>query len=390
MTVAIEAEAIDSAVVDLASPDTTLKRVVYLLGAGATQGCISHSGSPRNLLMSGLAGPIAGHLQEKVYEKYEDHEGIRRLVNDVVTSEPILDIEQLITFLEDSPAGDYQEFADVLRVVFSSVLRRLLDDVEGELGDSRSVLYGALVDMHAVAGHGEVLQGFMTLNYDVFLEHAIVNDLGRRVDYGVAMNPIGDGEPAVRVLKMHGSFGWSHTWPVDAELRHSPGLWIPPGIRKPKSDYPFNVIWGRARELLDCDVLRIIGCNLGPNDWDLVSLLFSTRHTHASASPYTVEVISDFDTAKRIRRLFPFLEVRWLGDLPRIGEQMVGEMLGSSPRRFSELSADLQRRVVDNSRKTITNPFSYWLTQMAEMLVTDLGDVSTETGAFEKFVEAMV
>ena len=39
--------------------------------------------------------------------------------NEVVVPEPHLDIEQLITFLEDSPATDYRQFADDLRDVFS-------------------------------------------------------------------------------------------------------------------------------------------------------------------------------------------------------------------------------------------------------------------------------
>ena len=136
------------------------RRVVYLLGAGATQGCISHSGSRHNLIMSGLSGPISEQVRLRVIEKYEDHAGIRRLVNEAIVSEEFLEIEQLITFLEDSPASDYREFANDLRDVFSYVLRARLKDVENEPGHSRSRLYAALVDMHEVAGNDERLQGF--------------------------------------------------------------------------------------------------------------------------------------------------------------------------------------------------------------------------------------
>ena len=364
-------------------------RVVYLLGAGATQGCISYSGSRHNLVMSGLSELISQQLRLKIVEKYEDHAGILRLVNEVVVPKPHLDIEQLITFLEDTPATEYREFADDLRNVFSNVLLSRLQEVENEQGSSRSTLYAALVDMHEVAGNEERLQGFLTLNYDVFLERAIVKELGREVDYGIAPSRHDETGRHVTVLKMHGSFGWSRNWPIETELRHSAGVWIPPGIKKPKNDYPFNVIWGRARELLDCDVLRIIGCNLGPNDWDLVSLLFSTRHTHVSAAPYSIEVISGFETADRIRQLFPYLDVRWLPQLPKIGDQIVGELLGSQPRRFDNLPEKLQSQATQKAQHAIGNPFSYWLTLKGEALLTEIGDMSTESGVFRNFTDEM-
>ena len=246
-----------------------------------------------------------------------------------------------------------------------------------------------LVDMHEVAGNEERLQGFLTLNYDVFLERAIVEELGREVDYGIAHRSHSQTVSPITVLKMHGSFGWSRNWPIETQLRHSAGVWIPPGIKKPKNDYPFNVIWGRARELLDCDVLRIIGCNLGPNDWDLVSLLFSTRHTHTSAPPYAIEVISGFETADRIRNLFPYLEIRWLPELPRIGDQIVSELLGSAPRQFNSLPKKLQSEATDKARDAIKNPFSYWLAQMGGALMTDVGDLTTQSGAFQAFTDSM-
>ena len=365
------------------------RRVVYLLGAGATQGCISHSGSRYNLVMSGLSELISEQLNLRVIGKYEHHAGICRLFNEVVAPDPSLDIEQLITFLEDSPAAEYREFADDLREVFSLVLRSRLQEVENEPGSSRSWLYAVLVDMHEVAGNQELLQGFLTLNYDVFLERAIVEELGREVDYGIAPWRHDQASRPVTVLKMHGSFGWSRNWPIETELRHGAGVWIPPGIKKPKNDYPFNVIWGRARELLDCDVLRIIGCNLGPNDWDLVSLLFSTRHTHARARPYSIEVISGFETADRIRELFPYLEVRWLPELPEIGEQMVGELLGTEPRRFDDLPEELKLQATQKARQAISNPFWYWLTLMGETLMTEAQDLTTKSGVFGSFTDAM-
>ena len=138
---------------------------------------------------------------------------------------------------------------------------------------------------------------------------------------------------------------------------------------------------------MNCDILRIVGCNLGPNDWDLVSLLFSTRYTHATAAPYRIEVIAEYETVQRIRELFPYLEVLWLPDLPQVGEQVVGELLGAKPRRFAELSEGLQETVISKARRSIGNPFSYWLTQMGEAMATDLPSLATASGVFEQFVD---
>jgi hypothetical protein len=366
-----------------------VERVVYLLGAGATQGCISHMGSPTNVMMSGLAQPIFADLRRKARDLYPHHSGIRRLVNEVI-SQPGLDIEHLITFLDDSSTQEYRAFSADLRATFSSILRDQLERIERDLGKSHSLLYAALIDMHAVTGGNESLNGFLTLNYDNFLEHAIESLLARQVDYGVAVSnasaPAARDARPVRVLKLHGSFGWSQEWPMKADRVGSAGVWIPPGLRKPKTDYPFNAIWGLARELLDCEVLRIVGCNLGSNDWDLVSLLFSTRHTHATAPPYRVEVISDYETADRIRSSFPYLDVLWLPDLPKIGEQIVSELVGGEPRLFADLPESLQQQVIGNAKK-IKNPFEFWLTQMGEAMAVELGILSTGLGIFQKFVD---
>ncbi len=334
--------------------------------------------------MEGLATPIATELRTALAED-EQHSGITRLTNSL--SDDSLDIEQLITFLEDTPTRAYRDFAQNLRDVFSTVLRNELTHVEQELGDMKSALYAVLVDMHNVKGNFEHLQGFLTLNYDIFLEHAIVDRLGSNVDYGINVDDERTTEQSIKVLKMHGSFGWRQQWPISVNLEHDEGIWIPPGINKQKTDYPFNLIWGAARELLDCDVLRIIGCNLGPNDWDLISLLFSTRNTHDSARPYDIEVIGWPDTAKRLRTMFPFLEIKWLAELPDIGNQIVGELLGLRPTPLLSLSESRQTVVERNAEEKISNPFSYWLTQMSDYLFLELGDLETEAGIFSSFAE---
>jgi hypothetical protein len=232
--------------------------------------------------------------------------------------------------------------------------------------------------------------GFLTLNYDDFLERAIEQGLGRTVDYGVQLEQsISHHERApIPVLKLHGSFSWRPTWQLEVVDESDAGLWIPPGIRKAKGEYPFNAIWGRARELLDCDVLRIIGCNLGSNDWDLVSLLFTTMHGRESARPYVVEVIAWPDDAAKISAAFPYLDVRSLLELRDVGEQFIAELIGIDPTPFEALDELEQDTAVKAARAKIANPFQHWLRLKGELMYRDMESIDTDHALFKTFVES--
>jgi hypothetical protein len=239
--------------------------------------------------------------------------------------------------------------------------------------------------MYDVKGLAEELVGILTLNYDGYLEAAVqialTYDLSPGVDLG---SPVGRKTP-LRVLKLHGSFDWTKTWPITAGEHHP--LWIPPGIQKAKGHYPFNLLWGLAREVLDCDILRIVGCRLGSNDWDLISLLFNTRHTNSRRKPYRVEVIDSPKEAKRLQMEFPYLGVQSILEVEPIGSQLIAEFTGSSPRVYDSLTASEQQSVIDMAG-TDKNWFRLWLKQMAEALHRDLGSVATGRGVFKSLLEA--
>ncbi len=66
-----------------------------------------------------------------------------------------------------------------------------------------------------------------------------------------------------------------------------------------------------ARDVLDCDVLRVIGCRLGSNDWDLISLIFSTHHANRDARPaYDIEIIDAPQHALQLQKAYPYLKAR--------------------------------------------------------------------------------
>ncbi|MGE3835491.1 MAG: hypothetical protein AB7H43_11970, partial [Acidimicrobiia bacterium] len=304
--------------------EPTRRRVAYLLGAGATQGAIGHAGGETNQLMSGLATDLARRLRVLVDTEYASDPSLLRLVNSIVDDQA--DFEQLITFFEDAPAANLRSFGHSLRQVFSEVLRVKLLEIHDEIDGRVTELFAALIDMHLVDGNPEILAGLLSLNYDTFVERAIVEHLGSPVDYGISAS-----EPtaaSIRLLKLHGSFGWSDSWPIEFTLDHTGTNWIPPGIRKVKDRYPFNTLWGLARDVLDCDVLRIIGCNLGPNDWDLISLIFGSKFAHRSRPPMEIEVIGSIETAMGIAQRLPYFYVKSVFELPDVGARMLTELLG--------------------------------------------------------------
>ena len=358
------------------------KRVVYLIGAGASQGCVSRANSQYGILMYDLGLALKERLRNLIIAEFAGNPTLTDLTNAVLTEET--DFEHIVTFLDDSPSKVHRQFADKMRIAFHQVLNERLNSIHCELGKDPVDLYAALLDMYQIKDCPEKLQGILTLNYDQYIETAVQQVIGEPVDFGFKVEGSGDASSPVRLLKLHGSFGWQDSWPTTAGSGDNP-LWIPPGIQKAKQTYPFNVLWGLAREMLSCDVLRIIGCRLGANDWDLVSLLFTTLHVSDCYSPYRIEIIDSPSNARRLKREFPYLEVQSILEVERVGREIVGVLTAGSPRNFEELPEQLQNLLTDPSWPN-RNWFELWLIQMAEALYEDLDSINTAAGCFENLL----
>ena len=326
--------------------------------------------------------------------EHSPYPGLLHLLNELTTGDA--DLEHLITFLDESPSSMHRRFADELRTCFSKVLRDTLRNIEDELAADRFALYAMLLDMYNIPNYPESLHGILTINYDDYIEAAVsylAEHTHNPVDYGIGIQPEYGAGDAIEVLKLHGSFSWLDTWPIrtfsNGEDRDP--LWIPPGIQKGKGRYPFNLLWGRAREMLRCDVLRVIGCRLSPNDWDLIALLFTTRHAGADDKrPYSVQIIDSPARALELSERYPYLDVQSLVEIrePKIGQQLIGELLGGMPRPLEALSEDERDTLYKVDGK---NWFRMWLQQMAEQLNQDLGTESlmTPSGTFLRLWEEM-
>ena len=350
-------------------------KVVYLFGAGASHACVAGKTGTPGILMTHLAQPLADAVHGLTNSEDSKYAPLRRLANDVVTEK--VDVEHVITFLDQSPRLVHRQFAEELRRIFATVLQKQLATLKDRLKEDRFRLYVAVMEMHKRHGVNEDLHGVLTLNYDDYIEAAAAKVYDSGAELGVSVGPAPALGDHLRVLKLHGSFDWVDQWPItkapSADMDRP--LWIPPGIQKSKDRYPFNALWGLARELLDCDVVRIVGCNLSGRDWDLISLLFTTRYGQPDKAPYDVEMIDSPLHAAELRKRYPYLNIRSLLDMERydIGKEMVAELIGGPPRWCHSLEEDEQVALKAQAKKG-RNWFQLWLRFIAEALGIDSDD----------------
>ena len=362
------------------------KRVVYLIGAGASHACVEFANGGTGILMRDLNPKLSKEVRKLVQHKNLQYRTLHDLTNNVINE--TTDFEHVITFLDESPSHVHRQFAEDLRKIFHKVLFQELKKIKKDLGKQRFLLYSALLDMHQIKDSPESLHAILSLNYDEFIEDAAkevyVNHLDP-VDFGVHALQDKTLEKRLKLFKLHGSFSWKDIWPIGKQVgngKKNP-LWIPPGIQKSKERYPFSALWSMAREALDCDVVRIIGCRLSPSDWDLISLLFTTRHTHVRNQPYLVEVIDSPSHALELSERYPYLDIRSILEIETmdIGSQLVAEFSGGIPQKFQDLS-DEDQIVLREKIGINKNWFKIWLEQMAEAFTTQSIDIKTPKGIF--------
>ena len=138
--------------------------------------------------------------------------------------------------------------------------------------------------------------------------------------------------------------------------------------------------------MLSCDILRVIGCRLSANDWDLISLLFNMCHVNLEARPH-IEVIDSPLHAEQLKNSYPYLRIRSILELEEIGSRFIAEFSGGSQREFIDLTGEEQIQVVESAGRT-RNWFELWLRQKIEFLHIELGSVATDSGTVEDFLEA--
>ena len=357
-------------------------KVAYLFGAGASEGELKLNGTSKSILMEDIATEIAVKIRDAADRRFDE------VSNDLIAG---VNIEYLITLYEASGTSLHNDIAKKLKTLF----RQEIQDRINELGESfKPTLLSALIDMHEISELGEELVIVLTTNYEDLIEKAMlsvkggVNYLIRVISSAEYLKVMENSPP---ILKLHGSFNWKNDDPILIQSNISDEenvIWIPPGMVKRRQYYPFDLIWGKARELLECDVLRIVGCSLSLSDWELLSLLFTTQTRRTEVyQPYIIELIDYPEKCEQIKTEYSYLRnLKTILEISEVQEFLVKtylpQYIGQATIPFDKI--DTVAKHLDNDSKI--NIFELWLRAKGEKLFDKGISIKTKGEYFEKFV----
>ena len=358
----------------------TRLRVVYLLGTGATQAEVNLKDDTIHILMKDIREGILKKIDE--YEISELYEVRTEL------SKGEMDVEHLITLYESTGINKHIIIARKLKQLFMQEIQEKIT----KLGRNYiPKLLPALIDMHQIPSLNEKLFGIITINYEDIIDRAI-QIVNKGINYSIKMKKshryLRIKPSSIPLLKLHGSFNWKNELPVrltDDNLRKpEDALWIPPGVEKTNVRYPFNILWGRAIEILNCDILRIIGCSLSRNDWHLVSLLYTTQKLNFKKKSYDIELIDYSNEGEKIRKSYPYLSFRLISEIKEVRESLIKSysLDTSSTEKLSKSIGSL----LEYSDKKVHNIFDIWLRAKGEYLKDRSKPIKTKTRIFENYI----
>jgi len=351
------------------------KKIVYLIGAGATHAEVQRVDPAILLLTKDVTDGIIKRIEKSNIKYLEE-------VRNELSSK--CDIEHLITLYEKIGTRKYQNISSKLKELFrTEILARLK-----MLGPSfEPVLYQSLIDLHEIHGIKEKLSCFFSLNYDDMLDVAIQR-IKNGIFYSVSVkinkkycNYVQATKDMFPFLKLHGSFNWTKDYPLIVSSQYSikknDVLWIPPGAEKKTDNYPFNHLWSTAKEQFDFDILRVIGCSLNRNDWQLISLIFSLQKINNSV----IEIIDYNDVGEGIRKQYPYLKIFTLSEISECRDYL-SDLYGPFHKKT------LPSWAIDNINRSNTkiNILEWWLRAKGNELKKKNIPIATTSRVFEKFI----
>ena len=285
------------------------KKIVYLFGAGATHAELSNYDP--TLIAKGKV-LLMKEVSRRVIEKARLSKRYLAGVDMVSGTGGSLNIESLISLIENSKIHDWEFKARHLK-------RLVRKDIEGILTTPRTThfyLHKALVEFHTLKmiAPKERAIGLISLNYDSVLD-AAYQEYWEDPNYCFSLEPNQLQARRIPLLKLHGSFNWSD---VLIRGRQRTIEIIPFGSNKNYLHAPYSFIWNRALEVLvDCDILRVIGCSLSPNDAHLIDLLFKAHLERGEK--FDIEIIDRDSAGEEIRKNYGFLPaIRTLTTIPEL------------------------------------------------------------------------
>ncbi len=255
-------------------------KVVYLIGAGATQAEIAYKGHETKLVMGGDNG-----LAARIIARARKDKDFDKLVTRFRASTPP-DIEKTINLWAISGIPKYVVGADFLRKTYFYEIVKVLHETKILKEPSLAM---ALLDLHKTDQIKEELSAVISLNHDHLFMTAFQKvyggvNLGFDFESNNFVSKVKSEIPPL--IHLHGSFAWNTAHKINVKrlsfnTKYSDDMiWIPPNIIKEARLYPYNKLAGLAHEVLskECDILRVIGCSLSQNDWNLISIISTAQN----------------------------------------------------------------------------------------------------------------
>lgn len=273
------------------------KKIVYLFGAGATHAELSNlAKDPDSEIFKKKKGLLISGVSSRVMAQAVNKSSYLKDIIMVSSTGGSLNIELFISLIENSRICNWQKKTAYLKGLVEK-------DIKGIIKKEKSSFYlhKALLEFHndSELKKKEKLLGLISLNYDDVLDIAYKEVYrAKRPNYFFYPNNIEEAP----LLKLHGSFNWSN---ISIKGRKRNIQIIPLGSNKSYIHAPYNFIWNKALEILiECDVLRIVGCSLSQNDFHLIDLLFKAHLEKGAA--FDIEVIGPNEVGENIKNSFGF------------------------------------------------------------------------------------
>jgi hypothetical protein len=280
--------------------DPKPQKVVYLFGAGATHAELTNIQKDLSENFFEKRGLLIDHVSRRVIQKARDNKRYMKNIDMVSAPTGSPNIELLITLIESSRVKDSEWKTHYLKRLVKNDITSILTKSKR----SRFYLHRALLELHKQSEmeKNEKLLGLVSLNYDNVLDEAYKVVYGQRPIYYHTLTEVAQYE-SIPLLKLHGSFNWIN---VPVRGRRRSFEIIPLGANKNYWHVPYNYIWSKALEIVtQCDILRVVGCSLSPNDIHLIDLLFKAHLERGAA--FEIQIISKDEDADNIRRRYGFL-----------------------------------------------------------------------------------
>jgi hypothetical protein len=277
-------------------PEPELKKIVYMFGAGATHAELENFEPDLEQKQLGL---LVSAVSSRVIERARRDEQYLRGIDTVSSTAGSLNIELLISLIENSKIHGWEYKTQLLK----ALVQKDIENILAKFRTNLFYLHKALFELHEhrITRRREQVTGLISLNYEDVLDQAYKRYYGPP-HYCFSLEPDAPSSKRIPLLKLHGSFNWKRQL-IRGRTRTIEI--IPPGSSKSYLHAPYSFIWNRALEILiECNTLRVVGCSLSQNDAHLIDLLFKAHLERKDA--FDMEIISPEQTGDEIRRNYGF------------------------------------------------------------------------------------